>query len=260
MQKRNSFIFLFLFLALLSVVLFFAFKSNSHVPGAGVIVGLFTPMRSGIVGVVNGVDTGTDVQDEVARLQKELRLQKKQDTELRALRDQFETQQVRTHALLPARIIGMKGYIPGVSLPDGFVIDKGSSDGIMAGQVVIYKDNVIGKIQKVAKTTSLIVLIYNEQVTINAKTLKTNALGLVKGQGQGVMQLSGVVLSEKLEKGDQVLTKGDMEINNTGYPPDIVIGKIVSVDKKASSLFQSAQVASLVPIAKLTIVFIMTGE
>lgn len=154
----------------------------------------------------------------------------------------------------------MSGYLPGVSLPNGIILDKGSIDGVKKGQVVVYKDTVIGKIQKVTHNASRVMLVYDEQSTVNAKTVKTNALGLVKGQGQGVMQLSGVVLSEKLEKGDQVVTKGEMDTDSTGYPPDLVIGKIVSVDKKASSLFQSAQVESLVQIQKLTMVFIMTGK
>lgn len=258
MQKRNTFVFLFLFLFLLSVGSIFLSK-QTDIPGIQALSTIFSPIRSSIIRAFQSKASESELEKEVATLRKALRDQKKQDAELRALRDQFDTQQIRSQLLVPAAIVGMSGYIPGVSLPDGIILDKGSADGIKKGQVVIYRDTVIGKIEKVTQSAASVTLIYDEQSTVNAKTVKTNALGLVTGQGQGVMQLSGVVLSEKLERGDQVVTKGEMETDNTGYPPDLVIGKVVSVDKKASNLFQSAQVESFVMIQKLTMVFVMTN-
>ena len=260
MQKRNTFIFLFFFLLLLSIGLIILFINKPDIAGLSIVNTVVSPIRNGLVSATHSRMNDTALENEVAALRKALRDQKKQDAELHALRDQFDTQKIHSQSLLPASIIGMSGYLPGVSLPNGIILDKGSVDGVKKGQVIVYKDTVIGKIQKVTYNASRVMLVYDEQSTVNAKTVKTNALGLVKGQGQGVMQLSGVVLSEKLEKGDQVVTKGEMDTDSTGYPPDLVIGKIISVDKKASSLFQSAQVESLVQIQKLTMVFIMTGK
>jgi rod shape-determining protein MreC len=258
MQKRNTFIFLFILLLFLSIFMIFIFSRYTDTLVVGNITRGFSPVRSTLFSFFQGSGAQKDEASELAFLRKELRDRKKQDAELRALRDQFDTQAVPSHSLTPAAIIGMSGYVPGVSLPDGIIIDKGSAEGMKKGQVVIYKDNVIGRVEKITPHAAKVMLIYDEQSTVNAKTVKTNALGLVEGQGQGVMQLSGVVLSEKLEKGDQVVTKGEMETGSTGYPPDLVIGKIVSIDKKASNLFQTAQVESLIPIQKLTMVFVMT--
>lgn len=258
MQKRNTFIFLFLFLFILCAAIIFISSRHPEASGVGGINTVFSPIRGSIVGMFHGNTSESELEKEVVSLRKTLRDQKKQDAELRALRDQFDTQTIPSQSLMPASIIGMSGYIPGVSLPDGIIIDKGSAEGVKKDQVVVYKDNVIGKVKKITQHAAKVMLIYDEQSTVNAKTVKTNALGLVEGQGQGVMQLSGVVLSEKLERGDQVVTKGEMETDSTGYPPDLVIGKIVSIDKKASNLFQSAQVESLISIQKLTMVFVMT--
>ena len=65
---------------------------------------------------------------------------------------------------------------------------------------------------------------------------------------------------EKLEKDDFVLTKGDVDSEGHGIPADLVIGKIVSVNKKASNLFQSASVQSLVDFSKLNMVFVMMNN
>ena len=259
MQKRNTYFYLFLFLFSFSAGLFFLFRNNPDVPGISLIAGFFTPLREQTVRLVSGSGATTALEEENARLSKALRDQKKEEADLKALRDQFQTQSIRTSSLLPANIVGFTGVVPGVTkLPITLVLDKGTEDGVRAGQIVVYKDNVIGKVKRAAKTMALVDLVYSEGMTVNARTLQTNALGLITGQGQGVMQLSGVVLSEKLVENDQVLTKGDKEIDGSGYPPDLVIGKIVSVDKRASNLFQSAQVEGLIDVSKLTMVFIMT--
>lgn len=70
--------------------------------------------------------------------------------------------------------------------------------------------------------------------------------------------LDNVVLAEGLEKDDLVSTKGDTDENGLGFPPDLVVGKIVSVNKKASNLFQSADIRSLVDFNKLETVFVIT--
>ncbi|HZJ18567.1 MAG TPA: rod shape-determining protein MreC, partial [Patescibacteria group bacterium] len=69
--------------------------------------------------------------------------------------------------------------------------------------------------------------------------------------------LDNVLLSENLKKGDIILTKGDIDQEENGYPPDLIIGKIISVDKSPSALFQKADVVSLVDLSKLTTVFII---
>lgn len=258
MQKRSIFFFLFVLLLLISAIMY-AFTRNSQVLPGGLLGGFFSPVRANIVRLINfrKGDNEEKLREENMKLQKEIRDQKKLEADAKALRDQFETEKIRTATLLPSHIIGMRSFIPGVSLPESIILDKGSDDSVQVGKIVVYKDNVIGKITKVSRTTSLVDLLYHQKSTISAKTLKTNALGLISGQGQGVMQLQGVVLSEKLELGDQVLTKGDAAGEIAEYPPDLVIGKIVSVDKRPSALFQVAEVESFINIAKLTMVFIM---
>lgn len=261
MQKRSSYFFLFLILFIIGLLVAVFSRNTASAPG-GVISQLFTPIRETFIGMTRGKDTDEvkTLREENIRLQKVIRDQKKLEADVKALRDQFETENLRTRELLPAKIISMPQFIAGVSLPESIILNKGSSDGVTVGQVVLYQDNVIGKIVKASSTTSLVDLIYHQKSTISAKTLKTNALGIIRGQGQGVMQLQGVVLSEKLEIGDQVLTKGDGDGITNGYPPDLVIGKIISVNKQPSALFQTAEVESLIPIIKLTTVFIVKSR
>ena len=71
--------------------------------------------------------------------------------------------------------------------------------------------------------------------------------------------LENVLLSDKLQTGDTVISKGDIGKDGEGFPPGLVVGRIISVNKKASALFQSAEVESLVDVTRLKMVFVMSG-
>jgi rod shape-determining protein MreC len=193
---------------------------------------------------------------ENAGLRKQLVDQKKLVSENNALKDQFATTKPAAQQVLPARIIGAPGFIPGVSPPEKLIIDRGSRDGIVTGAVVVIKDNVIGTIAGVSHTIATVSLLTVSDTSFTAKTLETHAAGVVHG-GAGGLALTNVTLSQKLKRGDVVLTKGDIDQQGKGFPPDLVVGKIVDIDKKASSLFQTAQIKSFIDVSALTTVFIV---
>lgn len=175
-----------------------------------------------------------------------------------ALRDQFETTAIPNKQLIPSQVIGDPQFVPGVSEPEVLVVDKGKADGVAIGDTVVYKTNLLGSITQVTAHASFVTLASNKATSFTAKTSATNAQGVLTGQGNGVMVLGNVVLSEKLQVGDMVLSSGGQDISGKGMPPGLIVGKIVSVDKKASNLYQSASVQSLLDITKLTTVFVMT--
>lgn len=166
-----------------------------------------------------------------------------------ALRDQFETTSPNPRDLLPATVIGIN--------QDQILIDKGEEDAVKRGDIVVVKDNVIGKVEKVSPRVSVVRLITHPATSFTAQTAKTTAIGVVKAQGRDSITLENVVLSDKLENNDLVKTKGDVDEQGGGFPPDLIVGRVISVSKKDSNLFQVAQVKSLVDMNRLNIVFIL---
>ena len=65
------------------------------------------------------------------------------------------------------------------------------------------------------------------------------------------------MLSDSLKKDDLVLTKGDVNAQNVGFPPDLTVGKIASVSKNPSDLFQKAEIQPLVDLSNLEKVFVV---
>lgn len=197
------------------------------------------------------------LKEQNAELEAQIAKYKEQDKEMQALRDQFATTTPASSSLLPSHIIGLKAFIPGVSLPEQIIIDKGKRDGITTNAAVIYKNNVVGKIAVANDHVSLIDLSFKKGFSVTATTSQTNSLGISKGQGQGSILLDNVVLSDSLKKDDLVVTKGSTDSDESGIPPGLVIGKIVSVDKKASNLFQTARVQPLIDITHVSTLFVV---
>ena len=96
---------------------------------------------------------------------------------------------------------------------------------------------------------------FKKGFSITAITSPTNAIGIVKGQGQGTLLLDNVVLSENLQKNDSVVTQGTTDLDGSGAVPGLVIGKILSIDKKTKQSFPDRQIAAFFDINHLTTVF-----
>lgn len=179
--------------------------------------------------------------------------------DLAALRDQFQITKPSSVFLLPARVVGMPSFIPGVSLPEQLTLDKGSYDGVLLGQAVVVGDNLLGEISAVSDSLSLVRLVYNAKTSFAGRILARGALGVVKGKGGGKMLLENVLLSEELTESDIVVTVGDSDEKANGFPSNLIVGKITSIEKKPSALFQTATIKSLIDFTKLTTVFVYKG-
>lgn len=262
MRKREYLFITFSTFLSLALVVFFLGKTGALVGASEFFEGIFHPV-SGTVRSITGAqksffadEAEEKIQEENKELRKKLVAMEMLKKENSALRDQFQTTKISSYSLLPTRIVGMPSFIPGVSTPEYFILDKGSRDGVKEQMVVVYKDSVVGKIVFVTKASAKVLLVTHKDSSITVTVAETGAQGVVKGQGSDML-LDNVLLSEKINLGDTILTKGDQNADGLGFPPEIVIGKIVSLNKKPSELFQTGFVASPLDFSKLTTVFII---
>ena len=167
-----------------------------------------------------------------------------------ALHDQFLITSPPPQQLLPADIIGTQ--------QNALLIDKGTADHVRVGNIVVVKNNIIGKIAKSTPHIALVLLLSDPSTSFTAVTAKTGIHGIVKTLANGTVVFGNVVLSDKLAVNDIIVTKGDQNLQGIGYPPGLIVGKIVSIDKQASSLFQSGEIRSLVDVSRLRMVFVKT--
>ena len=173
--------------------------------------------------------------------------------ENQALSDQFQTSYPKSVQLLKADIVGAPGFVPGVSVPIVFILNKGEKDNIKKGCAVVIKDNLVGVISQVSANLSKVDTVNNSSFSSTVKT-QNSAAGVIRGGN--VLILDNILLSENIKTGELVLTKGDVNSDGSGIPQDLVIGKITSVEKNPSALFQKAKVESFVNFINLTSVFV----
>lgn len=198
-------------------------------------------------------------------LKKKLVDQQKLQKEAAALRDQFESTKTKSLRLLPAQVVGVFAFVPGVTTAEFITLDKGVNDGIEKGQAVIIEDHLIGIVSVVGKALSRVQLIAGPKTIITAKVLSqegnggNEVLGVVKGLGWEELVLENVLPSETVKVKDIVVTKGDLDVHGKGIPADLIIGTIASVEKKPSALFQTAKVIRRQNISIASHVFIVLG-
>lgn len=173
-----------------------------------------------------------------------------------ALFSQFQTKDLQTLSLLPAQIVGAPGFIPGITTPASFILDKGTKDNVNVGDSVVVKNNLVGKISKVSSYLAKVDIITNPSVAFTAKTIN-GTIGVVKGGGGDKITLDNVLPSQNLKKNELVLTNGDVNIDGIGIPGDLIVGKIQSIEKVPTALFQRAEIKSLINFTKLSTVFII---
>jgi len=240
---------IFVLLLLISLLIFF-FSQN---PLTGGLQFITLPIQR-FMFIASSPSTSTTSVQQLQEENSQLRQQLAQIQEIKsddaALHDQFQTTTPAPQKLLPVDVVGLQ--------QNSLILGKGQDDNVKVGDVVVFKNNLIGTVGRTTPRLSLVVLLSDQSTSFTADTTKTAAEGIVKSENGGIVTLDNVILSDKLEKNDIVVTKGDQNVQGQGYPPQLVVGKIVSVDKQASSLFQSAKIQSLVNISDLRMVFVIT--
>ncbi|HVZ58326.1 MAG TPA: rod shape-determining protein MreC [Patescibacteria group bacterium] len=261
MVRRGSIVPVFFFFIVLASISYGLSQTSVGGQTVGIVELLLAPLQHNLFSAVaadrNDNSPVQKLQQENSQLRTQLAHYQQQDKEIQALRDQFNTQSPPPSTLLPAQVVGLRSFIPGVSLPEQLIIDKGLKEGLRVGSIIVYKNELVGRVSRSTDHLSLVDLSYKKGFSMTAETSSSHALGISKGQGQGAILFDNVVLSETLAGGDVVVTKGSQELDGTGAPPGLVIGKIISIDKKASNLFQTAKVQPLFDSRTLTTVFVL---
>ncbi len=136
------------------------------------------------------------------------------------------------------------------------IIDKGSEDGVQVGMPVEAARGLVGQVYRTHPRSAQVLLITDNISSISGRLSSSRALGIVQGGGLGgAMTLDWVELEVPMAVGDTVLTSG----LNGKFPHDLVIGRVIQVNRSEANLFQSAVLQPAVDFDNLELVFVITG-
>ncbi len=150
--------------------------------------------------------------------------------------------------LIAAQIVARPpaGYLHYITL------DKGKEDGVEEGDLVIYANYLVGRVDKVLDNFSQVLLITNSNSLIPVVLQESRATGILHGSLSG-MVVEEIPLDAKVVNGENVLTRA-LESNVT---EGILVGKVSGLVSKQSEIFQKTTIESPVDFNKLEFVFII---
>ncbi len=140
----------------------------------------------------------------------------------------------------------------------GFTIDKGSLQGVAAGDPVITASGLVGYVTEVGATYARVKTILDASISVGAHDVRTRDGGVVSGtlelSDQGLTKMRYISNQHQMQVDDLVITSGLGGI----YPYGLVIGKIKEIKPEEHSISLYALIEPVVDIQKVTDVFVIT--
>jgi len=123
---------------------------------------------------------------------------------------------------------------------DGYdvLLNKGASDGIVEGDVIITETGVlIGRIKRAHDDFSLALVVNDTDFSVAVKILNSDTIGIAKGALNQGLYLDFVVQGDLIQEGDIVVSSG-MDLT----PPALIVGTVSHVETKVTDLFKKVKI------------------
>lgn len=180
-------------------------------------------------------------------------------TEVASLQSIEQGNQAQSAVSASCQSNGFKVVMAGVNGLDNDILtlNKGTADGIAVGMPVINQQNVLfGKVLKVYKNYSQVMLISNKSSVVNVKIQQENTItnpnatgtatltvnpeidGVVKGSGGLNAFLDLIPVSDNINVNDVLVTSA----LDKSFPKDLLVAKVVKTEKNDQKPFQQAQI------------------
>ncbi len=241
---------------------------------SGNLDAVFAFVRNPLTAVLNWTTARTDsiadalagprdlqaARTQIEELQAALDLLERENEELREVQGDYQVlldlvnraRQSPDIRRLTATVIGVDTS-PAVR---SLIIDKGRNDGIVVGMPVESARGLVGQVFRTTADSAQVVLITDNVSAIPVRLGASRATGLLRGGGLGgATTIEWVNLQFQVEAGETVLTSG----LGGKFPQDIVMGRVVDVERNEAELFQRAIIQPAVDFDGLEILFVITN-
>ena len=114
------------------------------------------------------------------------------------------------------------------------LVDKGSADGILAGQAVIDEAGVVGQVTRVHPRVAEVTLLTDKDQAIPVQVVRNGLRAVAFGSGSpGALELRYMAANAEIQNGDKLVTSG---IDGT-YPPGLPVASVVRIERDAVAAF-----------------------
>ena len=151
--------------------------------------------------------------------------------------------------MLPSQVVGLD-----VSpLFRSALVDRGSDNGVQAGNPVITNEGVVGMVTAASNHAARTMLVMDRQSAVDGIVQRSRTRGLVRGRGRDDLQFEFVVRRADVQIGDVIITSGLGGI----YPKGLRLGEVVALSDPGGALMQNATLRPAVDFGRLEQVFVI---
>ncbi|MCM0648962.1 rod shape-determining protein MreC [Clostridium swellfunianum] len=144
---------------------------------------------------------------------------------------------------------------------NGFIIDRGTKDGIKKGMVVVTPKGLVGQVTSTASNWSKVESLSSENIAVSGMLESTNeTIGIVRGykdaNNKFLAKLYYLHQDFKINKDDVILTSGSGNL----YPKNIRIGKVIDIEEDKGRIMKNAIIEPYVDFNKLDQVLVVVPK
>jgi rod shape-determining protein MreC len=135
------------------------------------------------------------------------------------------------------------------------IINIGSNEGVLPGMPVVTDKGLVGRVDAVIAEAARVQLVTDAASAVNVRMQASDIEAMLIGSITGDLSLDMIPQDATIQVGDVVLTSG----LGGGYPPNLLVGQVVSVRKLNYELFQQAAIQPNVEFNRLQFVLVITN-
>jgi rod shape-determining protein MreC len=135
------------------------------------------------------------------------------------------------------------------------IIDHGSDDGLRHGMPVVTEQGLVGIVDAVTARAARVELINDPNSVVNVYLQSSQVQAQINGSVTSEINLLMVPQNASVPINELVLTSG----LGGDFPANIVIGKVTSIRKLETDLFQTATVQPVVDLTNISAVLVITN-
>ncbi|MEW6724789.1 MAG: rod shape-determining protein MreC [Bacillota bacterium] len=230
------------------------------------LIQALAPLERGLGVIAEWIRARIESVLELGRLRVENALLRDENEHLRALLIEYQEMKAenqrlrelvnfaptRPESAIAAQVIGRN--------PDnwfGYVeVNKGSSHGVAPNMAVVSPAGLVGRVTKVTDSTATIMLLLDPESGVGGLVQRSRDTGIVLGgvTARGTLTMNLFSREADVRYGDVIVSSGLGRL----FPPGLIIGEVVSVDRNRYSLYVIAEVKPAVNFGRLAEVLILS--
>jgi rod shape-determining protein MreC len=185
----------------------------------------------------------------IAALKSKVLALKEQEVENKRLRELFKSRPVHESKAILGSVIaadfGSRVY--------GVTIDQGSKAGVKVRSPVVNPQGVVGIVSAVSKNSAKVLLLLDPRSGVDVRTRLSRSRGVVRGNGEGSLEMEFVLATKNIESGEEVITSGMDGV----FPSGLLVGTITKLTRGNKSLFRKVELTPAVDFSRLEEVLVL---